>query len=350
MRPVASALIVALTFVLFAGCAPGNVSPPASGISPASVVPSWMQPVGVRVLPPQPFVYDAKPKAGIYAGEFYGPAVLGYRNPNRHNKAPVCDVGAEYVNGFSVDGAGNLVVPTGSPTEVKVYKGPGLCGKLIGSFADPYGQASDAASANASNGMIVVGNIEAGGSDKVGNIAVCTLAKGCTRELKSAHITYYGGGVALARDGDCWMASENDPSLSAATLTYFKHCSGSGQSVQGWKNAYYGGLIINKKGDLISVDFETPALWVYKGCNPTCHVEGGPFALEGESFYGNLNKKGDELALGDVQYGQVDVYRYSSKKLTYKYSFNKGLTPSLTIEAAGFSPTLSKVRRRHHHH
>lgn len=136
------------------------------------------------------------------------------------------------------------------------------------------------------------------------------------------------------------MASENDPSFSAATLTYFRRCKGTGEAASGWKNASYGGLIIDKKGDLISIDWDAPALWVYKGCDPQCQVVGGPFTLKGDSFYGNLNATGKELALGDVQFGQVDVYRYERTQLIYEYSFNKGLDASDDVEAAGFAPAL----------
>jgi hypothetical protein len=340
MRPCASALSIALVFSFLAGCAGANLAPTAASYPAEDVVPAWMHAFGRGAIPLRPFRYAAKAKAGIYASEFYGEDLFGYRNPNDHDAAPICHIAATFVNGFSVDGAGNLIVPEGSPTEVSIYKGPALCAKVIGTFSDPYGQASDAASANATRDTIVVGNIEVSLSDKVGNIAVCTLAKGCTRDLTSSTITYEGGGVAIAADGDCWMSSEDNASLSSATLTYFKGCKGSGQAAKGWKNAYYGGLIFDKGGNLIATDFNSAVLWVYKGCNPTCRVVGGPLNLEGNSFYGGLNAKGNELALGDFQYAQVDVYAYSPRKLTYKYSFNAGLTPSDSVNGAAFSPTF----------
>ena len=340
MRPVTPTLSVAFLFALVAGCGAGNVSPSGLSSQPISVVPDWMHRFAMTAAPPQPMVFDARPKAGIYATEFYGTHVFGYRNPDTHDKRSICKVPAESVNGVGVDGAGNLIVPNGYPAQISVYRGPGLCGKLIGTVADPYGEASDAASSDAATKTIVVANIETSRADEVGNIAVCTLSKGCTRKLKSRNIRYHGGGVALAKNGDCWMASENDPSLSAAALTYFKRCKGHGKAARGWKNAYYGGLIIDKKGRILSIDFNTPALWIYKGCDPVCQVVGGPFPLQGASFYGNLNAKGDELALGDIQYGQVDVYRYAHKALRYKYSFNNGLNQSYDVEAAGFAPTL----------
>lgn len=343
MRLYTPPLCVALALALLAGCSAGTLAPPAppaSATQPVSVIPPWMHPAGARTLPSRPMTFEAKPKYGIYASELYGSDVFGYHNPNSGNNAPICKVYSQYVNGFGVDGKGNLLLPTAYPDEVSVRKGPGLCGKLIGSFTDPYGQASDAASADATSGTIVVADIEESGSNKVGNIAVCTLAKGCVRQLRSAHITGFGGGVALAKNGDCWLSSENDASFSAATLTYFKGCKGGGKAARGWKNAYYGGLIIDKQGHLIAIDFQTPALWVYRGCNPVCRVVHGPFLLEGTSFYGNLNAKGDELAIGDNQFGQVDVYKYATTKLTYEYSFNRGLSASEDVESAAFTPTI----------
>ncbi|MBV9333912.1 MAG: hypothetical protein JO146_07875, partial [Candidatus Eremiobacteraeota bacterium] len=192
MRPFASALSLALGLLMLAGCGAGIVSqPPSTATSQApavSVVPDWMH-LAMRAVPAQPIVYGAMPKTGMYASQFWGTDVLGYRSANKNNGAPRCQVAANYVNGFGVDSAGDLVVPNGYPVQVNVYKGPSLCGKLAGSFTDKYGQASDAATWNAVTGTIVVANIEVSRSDTKGNGAVCTLAKGCFRELKNKKIT-----------------------------------------------------------------------------------------------------------------------------------------------------------------
>ena len=334
MRPTTSALSLALSFAFLAGCSAGNsaaLAPSTTADAPASAIPQWMQPAGARLLPPAPMTDDAapmvaKPKYGLYASEVYGSDVLAYHNPNTHNRGPVCKVYSAYVNGFSVDGKGNLLLPTAYPDEVSVRKGPGLCGKLLGSVVD-YGQAERCGQLRRRRRRDRRGQYP--GERQQESRQHRRLHPGERLHASASqgpHITGYGGGVALARNGDCWMSSEDDGSFSHATLTYFKGCKGAGKAAKGWKNAYYGGLIIDKQGHLISVDFETPALWVYRGCNPVCRVVHGPFSLEGTSFYGNLNAKGDELALGDNQFGQVDVYKYSPTKLTYAYSFNRGLS------------------------
>jgi len=342
MRSLARALQLAPGLLLLAACGAGIPSQPAAVQAPAaSVVPDWMH-LAMRAVPPQPIVYAARPKTGFYAAEFWGTDVLGYHSPNKTNGHPLCRIAANFVNGIGVDPSGNLVVPNGYPVSVDVYKGPSLCGKVAGSFSDKYGQASDAATLDALKGTIVVANIEVSKNDPVGNAAVCSLAKGCYRELKNKKIKYEVGGVALAKNGDCWLVSENSASFNGATLTYFKKCTGSGATATGWKNGNWGGLLIDKAGNLVSIDFtpQSPALWVYHGCNPSCKLVGGPFALEGDSFYGSLNKKGSELTLGDSQLGQVDVYAYTPKKLTYEYSFNSGLSLSEDVEAGAVSPSL----------
>lgn len=343
MRSLANALSLALGLLLFAGCGAGIVSqpPPTSQAPAASVIPDWMH-LAMRAVPPQPIVYAATPKTGFYAAEFWGTDVLGYRSPNKSNSPPVCQMLANYVNGIGVDASGNVVVPNGYPVQIDVYRGPKLCGKLAGTFDDKYGQASDAATLNALNGTIVIANIEASRSNTIGNAAVCSLAKGCYRELKNKKIKYEVGGVALAKNGDCWLVSEDNASFTGAKLTYFKKCTGSGTTATGWKNGNWGGLLIDKAGNLVSIDFtpQSPALWVYHGCNPGCKKVAGPLALEGDSFYGSLSKNGSELVLGDSQYGQVDVYAYKPKKITYEYSFNNGLSLSEDVEAAAISPSL----------
>lgn len=342
MRSVASALSLALGLLLLAGCGAGIVSQPQPPQVPAvSVIPDWMH-LAMRAVPAQPIVYAANPKSGFYAAEFWGTGVLGYRSPNKNNAPPLCDVASNYVNGIGVDPSGDLVVPNGYPVQIDVFKGPSLCGKLAGTFNDSYGQASDAATLDALKGTIVIANIEVSRSNAVGNGAVCSLAKGCYRELKNKNIKYEVGGVALAKNGDCWLVSENNASFTGAKLTYFKKCTGSGATAKGWKDANWGGLLIDKAGNLVSIDFtpQSPALWVYHGCNPVCKRVGGPFALEGDSFYGSLSKNGSELALGDSQFGQVDVYAYKPKQLTYEYSFNDGLSLSEDVEAAAISPSL----------
>jgi hypothetical protein len=340
MRHHANALSIASVFLFLAACSAGSATPGAED-RPVSVVPPSMLAYAARRVPARPIQDGGKNvRRGVYAAQFYGVDLFGYRMPDTRNAGPVCDMAATSVNGFAVDSAGEVIVPNGDPSEVSVYRPHTLCGKSMGSFSDPYGQASDAATANAATGTIIVGNIRVSQYDKVGNIAVCTLKGGCTRELTSKSITYYGGGVALASNGDCWITSEDNASLSSATLTYFNGCSGSGQAAKGWKNQYYGGLIVDKSGNLISIDYDSDVLWVYSGCNPTCTVVGGPFTLEGNSFYGSLNKKGTELALGDWELGQVDIYRYTPTSLTYEYSFDAGLTPSSAVNAAAFSPAL----------
>jgi hypothetical protein len=284
----------------------------------------------------------AKSPDGIYAAGFSSSFVLGYHDPNRRNRRPVCSIDAIGVNGITVDGSGNLVVPSAPATglgEVTIYEGPQLCGESLGTFTDPYGVAADAATANAVTGKIVVANLFVSPSDPIGNLAICTLAKGCRKELTSSTITGKVAGVALAENGDCWASSENSDG-NAATLTYFKGCTGSGAAATGWQNASYGGLMTDKQGDLVSIDISDSALWVYKGCNPGCTLVGGPFTLEGNSAYGGLNARRDRLALGDYENSQVDIYAYSSTKLTYLYSISSDLFPSDSVEGAAFSPSL----------
>jgi hypothetical protein len=302
----------------------------------ASLIPAELQhtPAAVldRIVPDK---HKKKSLVGIYGSTFYPTIINGYKGTDPKNGPPVCDLtGNSIVNDVAVDGKGNLIVPVGNPYTTIIYK-PN-CGPEVGALGYTYylGQPSDAASLNAVTGTIIVGNIFS--LSGPGDISVCTLSLGCTTYLVNQNF-YELAGVALARNGDCWGSGSN--SRGTATMTYFKHCAGSGQAATGWKNTYYGGLDIDTKGNIVAVDAFVPQLWIYRGCNPACHVVAGPFALHGTTLFGHLNRAGSGWIGGDHQSGMLDVYKYSTKALTYEYSISNGLDASDDVEGAAFSPS-----------
>ncbi len=354
MRLFSSALCTAVAVGLLAGCAGSNLgstsSIPSAGNAQSHLInghfyPQWshlasLVPPELRVQGPASVLKKLEPlkkksKGGIYASEFYDTYIWGYPNPNSNNGPATCDVsGVSYPNGIAVDGKGNLIDPDGGTRTVIIFKGPGLCGSELGSFSDPYGQPADASSANAATGTVIVGNIF-DNSDASGSISVCTLSGGCTANLTNSNM-YEVAGVALAKNGDCWASATN--SDGDATLTYFKGCTGSGTAATGFENSYYGGLDIDKKGNLVSISAFNSELYVYSGCNPACKVVGGPFSLHEEAVFGHLDKKSKNFADGDFDLGEIDVGKYSPTKYTYSYYFNNGLSASETVEGAAFDP------------
>jgi hypothetical protein len=352
MHSFTRALCATAVVGLLAGCSGNNLSTLSSS-APAGTqanhlvnghfVPGWskltnlipveLQPGPARIL--DRIVPDKQKKSGvvgIYGSQFYAGKINGYKGGDPKNAPPACSLSATYPNDISTDAKGDLIVPADGMSVI-VYKGPKLCGSSLGTITDPYGQSGDAASINAATGIIIVGTIF--GTSGAGGIAICTLAEGCTKFLRNPGV-YEVAGVALAKNGDCWDSGTT--SAGMASLTYFKHCSGSGKATTGFKNTYYGGLDIDTNGNLVSIDGFTPQLWIYSGCNPTCKVIGGPFPLRGDSIFGHLNGPGTEFITGDYALGALDVYKYSTKALTFEYSINNGLQVSDDIEGAAFDP------------
>ncbi|MGB8908565.1 MAG: hypothetical protein WCC84_07420 [Candidatus Cybelea sp.] len=296
--------------------------------------------------------------AGIYVSAYSDTSILGFKSDYRRGRGPMCVVYSGYVwpNGIAADGEGNLIVPRQIDDTLAVYSGPGMCGTKLGEFRDPYGPPVNAASLNAATGVIAVANAHDRGhlERRVGGLVLCTL-KRCTKKLTNPNITGYAFGVAVAKNGDCWLASEN-AGYAGAALTYWPSCTGPGEAATGFMNASYGGLSIDKNGNLVSVDVIGGAsgggqLWVYSGCNPACTVVGGPFPLQGNPMQGALNGKGDTFGVmetngaigGNItQGGSVDIYAYSPTKLSYKYSFATGLAPAASPEGFAYSPALQQ--------
>jgi len=350
MRLFTSALCATVAVGLLAGCSGNSLSTPSSstpvgaqanhlvnghfvpGYSRfASLIPAEVQ-HGPQLVLDRVAPDKHKKKGGAYGSQFYASKINGYEGNLKSNPAPSCTLTASYPNGIAVDGKGAFIDPDGGTRTVIVYK-PGLCAGTAGTITDSNGQPADAASANAATGTIAVGNIF--GTAGAGGISVCTLKGGCSAFLTNSNI-YELAGVAMDKKGNCYASAET--SAGTATMTYFAGCTGSGTAATGWQNTYYGGLDIDGKGNIVAIDAFTPAIRIYSGCNPTCKAVAGPFSLHGDTVFGHLNKKGNMFIGGDYANGELDVYKYSTKGLTYEYSFNNGLSVSDDVEGAAFDP------------
>jgi hypothetical protein len=303
---------------LFAGC--GGSQPP--------IATSQHGPSGA----PHEIGHADLPDRGIYVSQPGG--VSGYSIHNRRNKPPICTVNNDsWGDGIAVDPYGNLIATNAPNGTITVYQGPRMCGAAMGSISDPYGGPTDAASNNAATGKIAVANL----FDKsgAGSISVCTLSGGCNTNLTNSNM-HYVYGVAMGRNGDCWADATN--SSGTATLTYFKNCRGSGQAATGFHNPSYGGLDIDAGGNLVTISSLTPAVYVYKSCNPACSLVGGPFAMEGLTMFGHLNKASTRLVAADYEANRVDIYVYSPSNLQYAYSFSNGIYGSEEPSDVAYSP------------
>lgn len=362
MRTFVLTLCTTLAVGLLTACSSGTPSTGPSSLSGAAgsqsqfshghFVPQWSKlgslvPSSLRPTGPMPLHGRTSPMGmknnlgpgGIYAAQFYGTDVFGYPHNNMANGAPTCNVPlgtVVNVQDVGADSAGNLIVPEGFSNlghQVQVYAGPGLCGSELGFVVDAWGQPDDASSWNAATGNIAVANMyDAGGA---GSISVCTLSGGCASNLTNANM-YEVAGVVMNKGGDCWASAVTQ--TGTATLTYFKGCTGAGVAATGFVNTYYGGLDIDNNNNIAAISAFDAKLYVYRGCNPTCTLVGGPFALQGQSMFGKFNKQSMVYVAADFQYGQIDVYHYSLSSLSYWYSFNNGLTASDYVEGVAESP------------
>lgn len=271
---------------------------------------------------------------GLYVGLQTGLSsseILGYVSKNGRPR-PFCKVnGVGYADRIAVDGVGNLIVPDSFAGSITVFRGPRMCGRKLGSFKDTYGQPLDAASDDAATAKIAVANIFDNSGN--GSIAVCTVARGCTENLTNNNMVQVAG-VAMGNNGDCWASGVN--SLFAPTMTFFRHCAGTGKPSRGLKNKGYGGIDIDTQGNILAISWTGygSQLYVYHGCNPHCTLVGGPFELKHETLTGHLNADGTTFAAAEYQRTRIDVYGYAPTKLTYQYSFTDGLSGGTTTGIA----------------
>jgi hypothetical protein len=349
MRLLTSAVCTAIAIGLLAGCA-GNMG--SNSTSPLGLSPQVRTaPISVfdDAAPPRlvsvihslmlPDKKTKMPKKGTYVSQFDTTSVFGYAANNKKNNGPICTIdGVAFVNDVGVDGKGNLMLPdpgSASTPTLDIHQGPTMCGKLIGAIADPFGQPSDATSPNAVTGQIALGNLVGVGST-AGSLSICTFKGGCTVNLTNSAY-FHVGGVGMSNSGDCWIDVKTSAS-GGAELVYYKGCAGNGAIASGFMQTYYGGIDIDKRGNLVIIDDMAEDVYIYSGCNPTCKVVGGPFALKGESFWGKLNQSNNQFTAVDRTDGLVDVYSYSTKNIKFIYSYDSGLSAALLPNGVAVNP------------
>lgn len=272
---------------------------------------------------------------GIYVSELFGDQIFEYSHQNRNNQGPNCEInGVSYPGDIASDNQGNVIDPDGGTMTVQVFKGLGTCGTEIGSVSDPYGQPVDASSANASSGTIAVANVF-DDSFAAGSISLCTLSGGCTTNLTNSSL-YLVGGVAMAKNGDCWASGVDG--YGNPQLIWFQGCSGSGESATGYESYSFGGIDIDNKGNLAIIDSLSGTVTVYSGCNPSCSVVSQPYQLQGFSLFGKFNKQAMTYVAADISSGSIDVYKYHDGTLNYWFSFDNGLDAYNGVEGVALSP------------
>jgi hypothetical protein len=349
MRALSVSLTAAVAAALLGSCAGGNLGSSGSvpgadsnaskvqalrHAGPVSIIPRSALPKGPVKLKGRQA--PAQAMKGIYVAEFFGSEILGYPKNQSGNGAPICTItGVSSVNNVATDTVGNLIVPDAF-TGISVYTGPSMCGPLLGTIPDTYGQASDAAAVNAATGPIVVANILG-----PGYVVVCSP---CTQLTPSSQGIGEVAGVAMDKNGNCWADSYN-AAFTAVVLTYWAGCTGTGVAATGFQNTGYGGLDVDNWGDVVSFNWHGSAgtdLWVYSGCNPACTSVSDNSLTNNTAIFGHLGKQSQRLVVGAYLKGQLDIYRYTPAALTYYYSFNNGLSGSLDVEGAAYSPSSKK--------
>jgi hypothetical protein len=348
-------MVTAAGVVLLAGCTSGSSSlgAPVSGSvstyqianygvfgKPLSVIPEALRPHGPRVRPTwwrdAPAGSNVKKQTSavktIIVSMQESPDLPGYSQTGSEGQkmtGPICTIsGQSNVTDIGEDTEGNVYVPFGNTDTVTVFA-PN-CGAQIGSYSDPYGQPVDFAAKAGKvklHGVPIQGaafDIVGSSGSEYGNVALCTIAKGCTSELTDPSInTLYAGAYDSA--GNVWASYLNQENVPA--LIVWPNGTMPGEVVSGYINSGVGGLQFDAKGNLIAIDSSLPGAYSY-----TCSVESasctsnGSSVLNGHMLYGKLVAKGAAFDVADFSYGSIDVYSYPS--FTYQYSYIQGLDQS----------------------
>ena len=273
--------------------------------------------------------------------------LYGFPKNNSGNEAPFCSVPAEGVNDFGVDNSGNLIVPEGMDGII-VWTGPECAGRFMPPQKRSPTRLAKLPTLPPSTRLtatlpLPIFSVKSG----PGSVSICTVASGtCSTNLTNPNMSLVAG-VAINTAGDCWANALN--AYEVAVLIYFAGCTGSGQLATGFTNASYGGIDIDRYGNLVTTSLYGPSAR-YRALS-TCTRAAIPHAryaaprpLPAESIYGHVGKVTQRYVTTDLLYADVEIYQYrATTGLSLNYSFTGGL-PCATdhCEAAAYDPSSTK--------
>jgi sugar lactone lactonase YvrE len=278
-------------------------------LTPGATRPAWMRLAG-------------NVRAQAYVSQFNLTTVSDYREHNKKNAPPRCEIGNEpYVNGIGVDASGNLWVPSGGEfTGVTTEFAPN-CGKALFSIADTNGQPG--AVAFDSKGTVYIENISGTSSDFLGSINVYAPGK------KKPSTTLTDASSFL------WF----DEAIDSADNVYavYSDVYNKGHVIEfaGGKNpatdlpmtlGFPGGLAFDGAGNLLVVDQDAESVSVY--APPFTGPAIATFRLQADSVPCRFARGAKQLYCADFTNASIDVYAYDASNpgaTSYLYSFTNGI-------------------------
>lgn len=318
------------TVAVTAGCSQ-SLAPPAqpasTTLAPTAMLPKDRWPKGH----PYAVHFEKDAEQGrIYSSSFGGDSVTYYLKGTGPNNPVAGTLSGTFENpqGMAVDPAGNLYVSNGNASDVLVYP-PGASSPTT-TLTDPVGFPVDVAIG--SDGTVYVANVWASMGNP-GSVAVYAPgATSPTSVLRDQGFVQVAG-VALDHSGNVFV-SYDQSNGKFGTVAEFP--AGSTNPVATKINVgAVGGIGFDNAGHMLLVDQENPSLNVY---NPGQTKPIAKLPLPGVPIYFSFGKYGKNIFLADYSLGEIDVFRYTPRKLTQINKITNGIIPSNTNVGVVTSP------------
>jgi hypothetical protein len=281
----------------------------------------YSSPHGAPAIPA--FERTAATRPGFAISEVYGSHVLVFGADAASNPLPRCRVGASRAAGIDSDENGDLYVPIAG----RVVEYAPNCGPMIAQWSSPLAQVIDIAVRGPK--LYVAGYGRRNGRGNF--VAICENGACASRLTYSSIAIIFG--VAVDSAGNVWVSAST--AKTNASLFVWPNGTMPGRRVRGYVNPDPGGLDFTNGGTLLAVDSFTPNVYGYRCDARSARCDrAGTWPLQGESFFGKLDRRNQLYEAPDYNDGRVDVYAYPG--FAYLYSYGKGLDASLHV--GGIAP------------
>lgn len=144
-----------------------------------------------------------------------------------------------------------------------------------------------------------------------------------TKTLKDACFLHVMG-VALDRHGNLFVSCNARPGSGFGSVIEFKAGSTKGTPTH-IKLANAGGVGFDGAGHLLVIDSQGPTLNVYNVGSPRPIDK---LALPGAALYFSFNRSSTELYVADYSLGEIEVFRYTPRRLKEINKITNGMSSS----------------------
>jgi DNA-binding beta-propeller fold protein YncE len=292
----------------------------SNGSQEAASIPAAASPSNVHVLPDK----KAKTEKDLFVSDVSLNAIEILKNTSWADIGSISDY-VDQPDGNWVDAQGNLYLANSKGAYIEEFVGPHHKPKYTYSsgMENPVNVTTD------SNANVYVADFEA---KDVGE-----FAQGNSTRTETCSPGGWATGIAVDKDGDVFVAFYDEETGEGTIAEYAGGLSGCNETLLAPTLEFPGGIVLDKKGDLVVVDTDAAAVDVI--APPYTSITGTLGSGYTDPINVRINAKNDQAYVADYELDEVFVLSYPGGTTQATLGTANGLkAPIAAVDGQNYNP------------